>query len=158
AAALRAVIACGRGDLEPARRGEVMTSATVVRQAGAGDAMWMLGGRYEVKVSSAETGGAMTIMEMWLPAGAAPPPHTHPGTETVYVLEGKLRYHIAGEVFDGAPGSIFHIPAGTLENFEPVEESRILVTYAPGGIEQFFAEAGEPATSLELPPPPDAPP
>jgi quercetin dioxygenase-like cupin family protein len=131
---------------------------TVVRSRGAGDAIWMLGGRYEVKVSSAETDGAMTIMEMWLPAGAAPPPHTHPGSETVYVLEGKLKYHIGGETFDGAPGSIFFIPAGTLENFEPLEESRILVTYAPGGIEQFFTEAGEPAASDGLPPAPDSPP
>jgi quercetin dioxygenase-like cupin family protein len=133
-------------------------SETVVRAAGAGDAVWMLGGRYEVKVSSAETDGAMTIMELWMPAGAGPPPHTHPGAETVYVLSGKLRYHIAGEVFDGAAGSIFHIPAGVLENFEPVEESRILVTYAPGGIEQFFAEAGEPAGSNQLPPPMQEPP
>jgi quercetin dioxygenase-like cupin family protein len=133
-------------------------SDTVVRQRGAGDAVWMLGGRYEVKVSSAETGGAMTIMEMWLPAGMGPPPHTHLGSETVYVLEGKLRYHIGGETFDGAPGSIFYIPAGTLENFEPVEESRILVTYAPGGIEEFFAEAGEAARTQELPPAPDGPP
>ena len=133
-------------------------SGTVVRQQGAGDAVWMLGGRYEVKVSSAETDGAMTIMEMWLPAGMGPPPHTHPGSETVYVLDGQLRYHIGGETFDGSPGSIFHVPAGTLENFEPVEESRILVTYAPGGIEQFFAEAGEPARTHDLPPAPDGPP
>jgi quercetin dioxygenase-like cupin family protein len=133
-------------------------SGTVVRQPGTGDAFWMLGGRYELKVSSAETGGAMTVIEMLLPAGMGPPLHTHPGSETVYVLSGRLNYHIGGETFDGTPGSIFHIPAGTLEAFEPVEESRILVTYAPGGIEQFFAEAGEPATSAELPPPPDGPP
>jgi quercetin dioxygenase-like cupin family protein len=135
-----------------------MATNAVVRPAGAGDAVWMLGGRYEVKVSSAESDGAMTVMELWMPAGMGPPPHTHAGSETVYVLEGRLRYHIAGEVHDGAPGSIFHIPAGTLENFEPVEESRILITYAPGGIEQFFAEAGEPAGSAELPPAPDVPP
>jgi quercetin dioxygenase-like cupin family protein len=133
-------------------------SGTVVRYPGAGEATWMLGGRYEVKVSSAEADGAMTIMEMWLPAGAGPPMHTHPGSETVYVLSGRLSYHIGGEVYDGAPGAIFHIPAGVSEAFEPIEESRILVTYAPGGIERFFAEAGEPATSNELPPLPDAPP
>jgi quercetin dioxygenase-like cupin family protein len=133
-------------------------SGTVARQQGAGDAYWMLGGRYELKVSSAESDGAMTIMEMWLPAGAGPPMHTHAGTETVYVLSGRLRYNIGGETYDGAPGSIFHIPADTLEAFEPVEESRILVTYAPGGIEQFFAEAGEPAAANELPPPLDGPP
>jgi hypothetical protein len=35
---------------------------------------------------------------------------------------------------------------------------RLLVTYAPGGIENFFLEAGEPAQKRELPPPSDTPP
>jgi len=135
-----------------------MSGVTVVRDRDQGQAVWMLGGRYEVKASAAETGGAMTVMEMWMPAGMGPPPHTHPGTETVYVLEGRLRYHIAGETHDGGPGSFFYIPAGTLENFEPVDESRVLVVYTPGGIEQFFAEAGEPAGGPGLPPAPEGPP
>ena len=118
----------------------------------------MLGGVYEVKLSSAETDGAMTVMEMLIPAGMGPPPHTHPGTETVYVLEGTLGYSIDGEAYEGGPGAIFHIPAGVLENFNPATECRILVVYKPGGIEKFFEEAGEPAQAGVIPPPPDGPP
>jgi quercetin dioxygenase-like cupin family protein len=135
-----------------------MADATVVRDRDAGDAIWMLGGRYEVKASAEETNGAMTVMEMWMPAGMGPPAHTHTGTESVYVLEGRLRYHIDDRTVDGGPGSFFHIPAGTLEFFEPTEELRVLVTYAPGGIDKFFVEAGEPARSPGLPPAPDGPP
>lgn len=135
-----------------------MASGSVVRKPGEGKAFWMLGGLYELKAASPETEGSMTVMEMTLPAGAGPPPHTHPGSESVYVLEGTLRYHIDGEVFEGGPGSFFHIPAGVMENFEPVTDIRILVTYAPGGIEEFFAEAGEPAERREVPPPPTEPP
>jgi quercetin dioxygenase-like cupin family protein len=135
-----------------------MPGETVVRQPGEGRAYWMLGGLYEVKLASAETGGAMTIMEMNIPAGMGPPPHTHPGDESVYVIDGKIRYHIEGETFEGGPGSCFHLPAGTLENFEPLETSRIVVIYAPGGIEDFFAEAGEPAERREIPPAPSGPP
>jgi quercetin dioxygenase-like cupin family protein len=135
-----------------------MTNESVVRQPGEGRAFWMLGGLYELKASSPETDGAMTVMEMTLPGGMGPPPHTHPGTESVYVLEGSLRYHIDGEVFEGHPGSFFHIPAGVVENFEPVSDCRILVTYTPGGIEDFFAEAGEPAARREVPPMPTEPP
>src|SRR5213080_890271 len=98
-----------------------MPGETVAREPGQGTAFWMLGGLYEVKVSSAESDGALTIMEMTMPAGMGPPPHTHPGGESVRVLEGRIRYHIAGETFEGGPGSTFHVPAGTLENFEPVE-------------------------------------
>jgi hypothetical protein len=52
----------------------------------------------------------------------------------------------------------FHIPAGTLEFFEPTEELRVLVTCTPGGIDKFFAQAGDPAHSPSLPPAPEGPP
>ena len=135
-----------------------MANTTVVRKAGEGKGIWMLGGLYQVKAASDETDGTVTIMEMTIPAGMGPPPHIHPGGEAVYVLEGKLRYHIGEDVVEGGPGSFFYIPEGTLENFEPIEQIRILVVYTPGGIDKFFAEAGEPAQANELPPPPSSPP
>jgi hypothetical protein len=78
----------------------------------------------------------------------------------VYVLEGSIDYHIGDDVVEGTAGSFFHIPAGTLERFEPTGDVpvRLLVTYAPGGIDRFFAEAGEQAPALTLPPPSDEPP
>jgi quercetin dioxygenase-like cupin family protein len=137
-----------------------MADTTVVRHPGEGDAFWMLGGIYALKAGADETNGAITVMEMTIPPGSGPPPHTHPGGEAVYVLEGNLRYHIDGEVHEGGPGSFFYIPAGITENFEPAGDGnlRLLVMYIPGGIENFFAEAGEPAQSNELPPPPSEPP
>ncbi len=137
-----------------------MADGTVTRQKGDGQALWMLGGLYEVKVSSDESGGAMTIMEMTTPPGMGPPPHTHPGTESVYVLDGTLRYHIGDEVTEGGPGSVFHIPAGMVENFEPTGDKplRVLVVYTPGGMDRFFAEYGEVAKSRDLPPPDESPP
>lgn len=76
------------------------------------------------------------------------------------MLEGTLRYHIGDDTFDGVPGSAFYLPEGTLEFFEPTGDKnlRVLVSYAPGGIEKFFAEAGEAAKTYEVPPPPDSPP
>src|SRR5262245_48176385 len=99
-------------------------------------------------------------MEMTIPPGMGPPPHTHPGEETVFVEEGTVRYHIGDDTFDGGPGSVFHIPAGTLEFFEATGSGkvRVLVSYSPGGIDKFFSEAGEQAKAYELPPPPDSPP
>ncbi|MET9425503.1 MULTISPECIES: cupin domain-containing protein [unclassified Streptomyces] len=135
-----------------------MANNAHVRHSGDGEAIWMLNGLYEVKASSDETNGAMTVMEMTVPVGGGPPPHAHPGTESVYVIEGTLRYHIGGETVEGGPGSFFHIPEGTLERFEPTSTVRMLITYTPGGIDKFFAEAGEPAQRRELPPQSDTPP
>src|SRR4051794_26946139 len=111
-----------------------MADAKVVRGKGEGEAFWMLGGLYEVKAAADETNGSATIIEMTLPPGLGPPPHRHPGGETVYVLDGALKYHIEGESFDGGPGDFFYLPAGTRENFEPTGDTplRILVIYTPG--------------------------
>ncbi|HEX5268563.1 MAG TPA: cupin domain-containing protein [Acidimicrobiales bacterium] len=135
-----------------------MSGKAVVKDLGKGQAVWMLGGLYEVLVSADETSGKTTVMHFTIPVGAAPPLHCHDGDETVYLLEGTLHYHIGGETFEGGPGSIFYIPAGTEENFEPTSTVKLLVKYEPGGIDKFFTEAGEPATAREVPPAPTAPP
>lgn len=133
---------------------------TIVRKRGEGDAVWMLDSLYAIRASSEETDGAVTIMEMTIPPGMGPPPHTHPGGESVYVLEGEVRYHIGGETYEGGPGTFFHVPAGVEEHFEPAGDTpvRLLVVYTPGGIEKFFREVGEPAERQELPPRSETPP
>jgi quercetin dioxygenase-like cupin family protein len=135
-------------------------AGTVVRQAGEGDAIWMLNSLYEVRASSDETGGQLSAMEMTIPPGMGPPPHVHQGGESVHVLEGQVRFHIGGEVHEGGPGTFFYVPPGTEENFEPADDNpvRLLVLYTPGGMDRFFKEAGEPAERREIPPPSDAPP
>lgn len=131
---------------------------TVVRNPGQGDAYWVLGGLYEVLASSEDTGGATTIMQMTIPVDAGPPPHTHPGSESVYVMEGTVRFHVDDETHEAGPGAFFHFPAGTVETFEPVTTTKLLLVYQPGGIDQFFAEVGDPAPVRELPPPMQTPP
>lgn len=131
---------------------------TVVRTEARGDAYWVLGGLYEVLASADDTGGTATIMQMTAPADAGPPPHTHPGSESVYVLEGTANFHVDGETHEAGPGAFFHFPAGTVETFQPTSTVKLLVVYEPGGIEGFFAEVGEVATTRELPPPPAEPP
>ena len=124
----------------------------IVRKRGEGKALWALNGLYELKATSDETDGALTVGELTLPAGSGPPPHTHPGDEAVYVLEGRLRYQIGDETVEGGPGDFFYLPEGTLENFDPTETVRLLVFWMQPGMTEFFEEAGEPAERRELPP------
>jgi quercetin dioxygenase-like cupin family protein len=135
-----------------------MVANAVVTKPGTGQAVWMLGGRYTVRVSGEDSAGELTVMDMELPVGSGPPPHTHPGGETVYIAEGTVRYHIGDKTFDAGAGDVIHIPAGTVENFEPTSKSRMIITYTPGGIDKFFLELGEPAPEAGLPPTPEGPP
>jgi hypothetical protein len=76
----------------------------------------------------------------------------------VTVIDGTARFHIDGDTVELGPGSVAHFPAGTQETFEPLGHVRLVITYTPGGIDKFFAQAGEPATSRQVPPPPTSPP
>ena len=135
-----------------------MPGKAVAKTATQGQAIWMLGGLYEVLLSSDETGGETTVVQFTVPVGAAPPLHAHDCDETVYVIDGLLRYHIGGEIFEGGPGSIFHIPAGVEEAFEPTSLLKLIGVYHGGSMDKFFAEAGEPAKTREVPAPPTTPP
>ena len=135
-----------------------MAGKSVVHGQGQGEALWMLGGLYEIRLSSDETDGTLTIMEMTIPEGAGPPPHIHDGDETVYVVEGTATYHIGDELIEVGPGSVIHLPAGTTETFEPHGTVRLVLSYRPGGIDKFFSEAAERATSRDVPPPMTSPP
>jgi len=128
------------------------------RQPGEGDAFWMLGGLYEVLLSSEDTGGTATVMQMTVPAGMGPPLHTHAGPEILQVIEGTVTSTLGDQTIEAGPGAVVYIPAGTPERFDPTTDAKVVVTYLPGGIEQFFAEAGEPASRREVPPAPTAPP
>jgi quercetin dioxygenase-like cupin family protein len=135
-----------------------MSEKPVVKTSGSGDAFWMLGGLYEVLLSSDDTNGKTTVIQFTIPEGMGPPPHVHNCDEDVYVIGGKAKYHIGGEMLEVGPGTAVHLPAGTTETFEPQGPLKMIASYSPGGIEKFFAEAGEPATKREIPPAPEGPP
>jgi quercetin dioxygenase-like cupin family protein len=134
-------------------------AGTVTRRAGESDARWMLGGLYDIRVSSDETDGAMAVIEFTIPEGMGPPPHVHDSAELMYVLDGTVRFQSEGETFEAGPGSVVHFPSGTEETFEPVGGTvRLLGVYTPGGIDRFFKEFGEPAQHRDVPPPMEGPP
>ena len=136
----------------------VVEGRTAAGKKGEGKALWFLGGLYEIRLSSDDTGGATTIVEFTLPPGAGPPPHIHDQDEIAYVVEGKVRFHVNDDAIEAGPGAVFYMPRGTLEWWEPITDSRVLAVYSPGGIDKFFAEVGEPAPRREVPPPLTSPP
>ena len=36
-------------------------------------------------------------------------PHSHPFEQAVYIVQGKVRFHVGDEVFEGGPGSVKRI-------------------------------------------------
>jgi quercetin dioxygenase-like cupin family protein len=102
-----------------------------------------LGVKYKTILSREQTGGSMSIVDSWSPAGSGPPRHVHANEdETFVMITGNCKVWIDGEEFLAGPGECVFIPRGKSHTFKVVgdEPSRHLVILTPGGFEGFFAD------------------
>ena len=123
---------------------------------GEGEAWWVVGDTYTMKVTKRDTNGRFTCFEASVPPQAGPPPHLHHGEdEAYYVLEGELEVLDGDRTFMARTGSFVYIPRGTVHAFRNVGSipSRMLIFVTPGGFENFFFEVGQPARAGESAPP-----
>ncbi len=107
--------------------------------------IWMPGGvRTEIHLRASDTDGAMCLIVDHPPEGWSLPLHLHRSeAETIHVVAGHFVMTVGGEERLMSPGDTVHIPAGV------PHEGRLLggighriVTFTPGGMEDFFLEAG----------------
>jgi quercetin dioxygenase-like cupin family protein len=124
------------------------------------EARWFLGQLIFVRVTGAQTGGALAVTEMTMRRGPAAPLHVQPlDDETFYVLEGALTFHADGRELAAPAGTTVVVPRGTPHAFRvDSEQARVLVMNTPAGHEGFFLAMSEPAADRVLPPAPEGPP
>jgi quercetin dioxygenase-like cupin family protein len=73
--------------------------------------------RTELQRHDLSTPGREAIqVRVGLAPGVAFPPHSHPGEEIIYVLQGTLEYRVAGRPVTLGPGGVLFIPAGTVHS------------------------------------------
>ena len=51
------------------------------------------------------------------PEGSGPPPHSHPWDESFFVIKGQVDFGIDAESTTASPGTLVHLPAGTVHWF-----------------------------------------
>ena len=142
--------------------------------SGGGELIWFLGTLARMKLEGSQTGGRFALWEGTLPHGAAPPLHSHPQDETLYLLEGELTaWLVEPELADDATdppawvnlrgrrcraGDVLFAPADTPHTFRVESDTiRALFLSTPAGIEDLVRGLGEPALWPWLPPPSDGP-
>lgn len=112
------------------------------------DLQWfdtMPGEQMAIRIHSNQTGGAVTVIEARVPALIGPPKHIHNEREEIFeILEGTFRFQVGDESFDATPGTSVVVPRGVPHAWANIgnETARILFTFAPGGIDDFFPEIG----------------
>jgi quercetin dioxygenase-like cupin family protein len=120
--------------------------APVVRRAGEGEKCWFFGGGvWTWKSSGADSAGGLVVVEVEMDAGKVTPLHTHPVAESIWVLEGRLRYHVAGDDFELGLGDFAMVPSGIPHAFLVVDEpARVLTIQPSDACVAFYLGASEP--------------
>lgn len=108
------------------------------------------------KIVGSQTNGAYSLFETQTQPQAGTPPHTQKYEhEAFYILEGTYTFLVGDAQFEARPGAFAFVPAGTVHAFTNTGSTpaRMLILVTPGGIhENFFLEAGTPASEPEGPP------
>lgn len=102
-----------------------------------------LGVQYKTILSPEQTGGAMSIVDSWSPAGSGPPRHVHQNEdETFVIVTGTCKFWLEGEEFTAGAGESVFIPRGKEHTFKVTDDGpcRHFVILTPGGFEGFFAD------------------
>lgn len=126
-----------------------------------GEAIWFLGQLTIVRASADTTAGRVSVIEHLSPPGSGSPLHLHSREdEWFYVIEGELTFWVGGQVIEAPAGSFVYGPRGIAHTFLVSSDApaRFLLVTEPGGFDGFVRAVGEPAQSLTIPPPPEAPP
>ena len=116
------------------------------------------GGREDVKVkvTSAQTGGRLSPLEIDVTPGFGNNAHAHGGEdEAFYIASGDFRFINGAGTFDAGAGAFVYVPRGTRHGFRNIgsETGKLMVFYTPAGAEQFFLDNGDDPDPDGNPPP-----
>ena len=133
------------------------------------DPLWFLGTLQRIKLDGSQSDGRLGVWEGLMPRGAAPPLHSHPQDESLYVLEGELTaWLVPAELVERdwaascssrlGVGSLLYAPGGVPHTFRVESDTaRLLFLSTPAGVEEYVKALSEPAQWPWLQPPPDGP-
>ncbi|WP_372789796.1 cupin domain-containing protein [Paraconexibacter sp.] len=125
-----------------------------------GEARWWLGCLAVTKLAAADTGGAMSIVEITEPPGAEAPRHVHHlEDETFWILDGSVTFEVGGTTFEAGPGDLAFGPRDVPHSYKVGPQGcRMLFILTPGGFERAIEAMSTPARTRTLPPDTEAPP
>ena len=113
---------------------------------GQGPKYWVFfGDMCTIKATGEDTGQAYALAEFVVRPQNGPPPHIHTReSESFYVREGEIEFHLDEEVVVATAGTFLYSPKGQRHYFINIGSTpaKMLVWVTPAGLEKFFAEAG----------------
>jgi len=97
------------------------------------------GTRMTVRLSTADTAGAYSVIEMIHPPNVGPALHIHPRRpESFYIIEGSYTFFRGHETIQLAAGQAVSIPAGTAHRYLVGPAGGRALVICPPGLETYF--------------------
>lgn len=115
----------------------------------------VVGDTYTILVAGSDTDGRYALIDMTVPPGGGPPPHRHAFEELFHVQQGELEVTVRAETWTVVAGESVNVPGGAPHAFRNAGATpvRMLTFVTPAGLEEFFAELGDPVASRTAPAP-----
>ena len=96
-------------------------------------------GKSRVKAARPE----LSLLEFEIAPGGGVQPHFHKGhSDSFYVLEGEVEFHVGDEIVHGTPGTYVLAPPSVVHFFRNVSDkpARALNLHTPGGFVEYRRE------------------
>jgi len=102
-------------------------------------------GEHVTVLASGEATESYEIFYQRGPEGSGPPPHSHPWDESFFVVKGAIDFGIGDESQTASPGTLVHLPAGTVHwfRFGKGGGEMVSITSRLGASKMFTAIAKE---------------
>lgn len=134
-------------------------SAPQILSSDEGKTIGVVGDIYRFLLTGEQTGGHYAMFEATVLPGGGPPPHIHRNEdEAFYVIEGEITFFSGEERFLAGPGTTVNMPIGNPHAFknETDRPAKMIISYSPAGLENFFFEIGVPFSGDNPPVPSQA--
>ena len=76
-------------------------------------------------------GGNTSMHEFHLDKGYKIPNHKHPHEQTGYLVSGKLKFNVEGEIFDAGPGDSWNLAGNVEHGVDVLEDSVVIEVFSP---------------------------
>ena len=121
---------------------------------GAGDVLRAFGEEVTVKLSAAQSRGALSLWLESTPPGGGPPPHHHDHEDELFLVHrGRVQFLVDGQWLEPGEGAAVYVPRGHVHAFRNAGDAPSLmwILTTPGGFETYFARCAEVFTASPAP-------
>lgn len=109
---------------------------------------------FNIRLSNAESNGAIVIADVQAVPGGEPPRHVHTLEDEIFIIkEGAVTFFIGDDVITAKEGDIVFAPRNIAHHFSITSDFlRATVMATPGNIEHFFRSITRPYDGDVVPP------